>query len=296
MAGSARALWRAAVHVVSRVRKHNVLMMAAAIAFYWLLSLIPLLLVGTVAIGYFLGSPDRAVDDVIAAVSRLAPRASRAGVATFFGDLIRSHQVTGILGLAALLWGAMGAFGVITSSLTILTGGGDSRSFLRRKFVSLVLMSSAGLLLAIALLGSWFLQAWPNIEMLLETRIVLPAFLADPDFPRYLASLLVALLLTIIYRVAPAREIGWPAALAGAAIAGLLWHMAKLGFNWFILYYSRINLFFGMLTGVTVLVLWIFSTAIILLVGGILADIIDRGCRPNQFTEGPVLKNLPGLE
>jgi membrane protein len=266
------------------------MMMAAAISFYWLLSLIPLLLLGTSAVGYLLGSSDRAVDEVMATAFRLAPRATGPEVSKFLSSLIRSRRVTGILGIGGLLWAAMGGFDIITSSLTALTEGSETRSFFRRKLIALVLICTAGFLLIVALMGGWVLAAWPNVEELLGVMIILPAFVSDPDFPRYAASVLMAILLTITYRIAPAREIGWPAAMAGATIAALLWHGAKLAFNWFVLYYSRVSFFFGILTGFIVLVLWIFYTAIVLLLGGMLADIFDRGGHPKEPTADPVLR------
>ena len=274
--------WQVAVELVRRLREYDLMMMAAAIAFYWLLALIPLMLLGTSAVGYLLGSSDRAVDDVMAAMSRLMPRATGPEVMQFLQGLIRSRRVTGVLGIGILSWAAMGAFEIIASSLTILTGGRETRPFLRRKLIALVLMCTAGLLLVAALMGSWFLAAWPNIQDLLGIRIALPALLADPDFPRYLASALMAILLTIIYRVAPMQDLGWPAAAAGASVAAVLWHVAKLVFNWFVLRYSRMNFFFGILGGFILLVLWIFYTAIILLVGGMLADILERCFLPEK--------------
>jgi uncharacterized BrkB/YihY/UPF0761 family membrane protein len=146
--------------------------------------------------------------------------------------------------------------------------------------VAFVLMCTAGFLLVVALMGSWVLAAWPNVEELLGVRIVLPGFLTDPNFPRYAAAGLMAVLLTIVYRVAPVREIGWPAAAAGATVAALLWHAAKVVVNWIVRYYAHINLFYGILGGSIVLVLWIFYTSIILLFGGMLADVFDRArCR-----------------
>ena len=269
-------LWRVGADIVHRLREYDLMMMAAAIAFYWLLGLIPLLLLGTSAVGYVLGSSDRAVDDVMAAALRLVPRATGPEVAKFLGALIRSRRVTGILGIGVLLWVAMGVFDIIASSLTTLTEGRETRSFLRRKLIAFVLVCTAGFLLLVALMGGWVLAAWPNVEELLGVQITLPAFVMDPDFPRYAATILMAILLTIVYRVAPTRDIGWPSAIAGATLAALLWHGAKLVFNWFVLHYSRISLFFGILSGLIVLVLWIFYTAIILLFGGMLADIFDR--------------------
>lgn len=254
--------------------------MAAAISFYWLLGIVPLLLLGTSAVGYFLGSSDRAADEVLAVTRRLLPRATGREVQEFLRGLIQSRHITGVLGIGFLLWVAVGVFEIIATSLTALTGARDTRSFLRRKLVALVLMCTVGFLLILTLMGGWFLAAWPNIQDLMVFRLVLPAFLTDRSFPHYFTTFLLGVALAIVYRVAPMRAIGWPAAIGGASIAALLWHQAKTLFAWYVTHYSRVNIFFGILGGFVILVLWIFYTAIILLVGGILADVLDRGGRP----------------
>ncbi len=156
-------LWRIGAEIGHRVREHDLRMMAAAVAFYWLLGLLPLLLLGTSAVGYLLGSSERAVDEVVAAAFRLVPRATGPEVGTFLAALIRSRHLTGLLGIGGLLWAAMGSFGVIVSSLTALTGDRDSRSFLRRRLIAFILMGTAGFLMVVALMGGWVLAAWPKI-------------------------------------------------------------------------------------------------------------------------------------
>jgi membrane protein len=266
--------------IVRRLQEHDLMMMAAAIAFYWLLAFIPLLLLGTSAIGYLLGSSDRAVDEVMAAARRVIPRATARDVAEFLRTLIQSRHVTGVLGIGFLVWVSMGVFEIIGTSLTALTGGRETRSFLRRKLIAFVLMCTVGFLFLITLMGGWVLAAWPGIEELVGVRLPLPAFLMDPDFPRYFTSILMGILLTIIYLVAPVRDIRWPAAVAGATVAAVLWHQVKLLFNWFLTHYARYSLFYGILGGFIGLVLWILLTAIILLFGGLLADVLDHGGRP----------------
>jgi len=275
-------LRRVAGEIVHRLREHDLMMMAAAIAFYWLLAFIPLLLLGTSAIGYVLGSSDRAVDEVMAAARRVIPRATGRDVGEFLRALMQSRHVTGVLGVGFLVWVTMGVFEIITASLTTLTGGRETRSYLRRKLVAFVLMCTVGFLFLIALIGGWVLTAWPSIEEIVGARLSLPAFITDPGFPRYFTSVLMGLLLTIVYRVAPIQDIRWPAAVAGATVAAFLWHQAKVLFNWYLTHYARHSLFYGILGGFIGLVLWIFYTAIILLFGGMLADILDRGGRPSK--------------
>src|SRR3972149_10841860 len=133
-----RKAWlrRVAGEIVHRLREHDLMMMAAAIAFYWLLAFIPLLLLGTSAIGYLLGSSDRAVDEVMAAARRVIPRATGRDVEAFLRTLIQSRHITGGLGLGFLLWVSMGVFGIIASSLTTLSGGRETRSYARRELAA----------------------------------------------------------------------------------------------------------------------------------------------------------------
>ena len=266
---AARRSWlrRVIAETTRRVVEHDLMMRAAAVAFYWLLAFIPVLLLGTSAIGYLLGSSDRAVDEVMAATRRMMPRATGPEVEEFLRALIGSRHVAGVLGIGFLVWVAMGVFEVIAASLTTLADGRETRSYFRRKLVALALMCSVGVLFLVALLG---------------IHIGLPAFLTDSSFPRHATSVLMAILLTIVYRIAPARGIRWPAAAVGATVAALLWHQAKLIFNWYLTHYARYSLFYGILGGFIGLVLWMFYTAIILLLGGVIADVLDRGGRPQK--------------
>jgi membrane protein len=270
-------LGRVVSEIVRRLREHDLMMMAAAIAFYWLLAFIPLLLLGTSAVGFFLGSSDRALDEIMSAARRVLPRGAEPDLEVFLRSVIRSRHVTGVIGVGVLLWVAMGVFEIIASSLTALCGERETRSMLHRKLVALVMMCTVGFLMLSALMGSWILAAWPEIEGILGLQIRLPAFLEHPNFPRFLSSALMGVLLTIVYRIAPVRAIRWPAALLGAALAAALWHQARVVFAYYLIRQARFNLYFGLLGSIIGMVLWIFWSAIILLFGGVVADVVDRG-------------------
>ena len=268
--------------LIWRLREYDVFMMAAAIAYYWLLGIIPLLLLGSSIVGYVLGSSDRGVDEVMTMAHRLIPTATGREVEQFMRSVVQSRHVTGVLGVGFLLWVGMGVFEAIASSLTRLTGAREVRSYFRRKLVALVLMGTAGLLFVTALIAGWILAAWPEIEVLIGVRVVLPPFITAPSFPRYFTSVLLGCLLTIVYHVAPVRGIRWPAAVAGAVVSATLWYQARVLFNWYLTHYARYNLFYGILGGFVALILWVFYTAIILLLGGLLADVLDSGGRSHR--------------
>lgn len=263
----------------ARLRHYDVMTMAAGIAFYWLLAIIPLLLLAISIVGYVVGSSERGVDEVMTMARRLTPAATGRDVEEFLRSIVASRVVTGILGVGSLLWVGMGVFEAIASCLTTLSGERETRSYLRRKLVGLVMLGTAGFLFVGALVCGWVLAAWPEIEVFLGVRIVLPPFITAPSFPRYFTSGLLACLLAIVYRVAPVRAVGWPWAITGAGVAAVLWFQARVLFNAYLLNYARYNLFYGILGGFIGLVLWVFYTAIILLVGGMLADVLDRADR-----------------
>jgi membrane protein len=268
--------------IVRRLRQNDLMMMAAAIAFYWLLGIIPLLLLATSAAGYLVGSSDRGVDEVMAASQRLIPRANAKEIEAFLRPLIRSRHVAGVLGIGTLFWVGMGVFEAIAISLTTLSGRRETRSYLRRKLVALVMMGTVGFLFVAALMGGWVVAAWAEIETMLGVRILLPPFLTHPSFPRYLSSVLMAFLLTIVYHIAPVRAVRWPWAFAGASVAALLWHEVRVLFSLYLTRYARYNLFYGILGGFIGLLLWVFYTAIIVLVCGVLADVLDTGGRSRK--------------
>jgi membrane protein len=126
-------------------------------------------------------------------------------------------------------------------------------------------------------MAGWILGAWDNIEGLLGIHVALPPFLTYPEFSRYATSLFMVVLLSLIYRVAPVRTIRWRAIIEGALVAGALWHLVRLAFNWYLLHLSRYSLVYGILGGFAGFVLWIFYTAIIVLLGIVFADLFDGG-------------------
>jgi phenylacetate-CoA ligase len=74
-------------------------------------------------------------------------------------------------------------------------------------------------------------------------------FLVDLQSTVFCCTASMGLLLAVIYRVAPVRGVRWPWAVLGGAFAGVLWHQAKVLFNWYLVHYARYNLFYGILGG-----------------------------------------------
>lgn len=254
-------------------------MMAAAISFYGLLALIPFILIGSAVLGTFAGSSQVAAHAIGEGIRRVLPKVTGAQIEATVESLIQGRRVAVGLGLISLLWVASGAFEMIATALTDLCGVEESRSYLRRKVTALILMliSAVGFLLSLAVASlATVIEALGN--QLLE---VVPAGVSLPPgiLLHLLPATLVGCIFLLMYHFAPARPIPLGAALPGAAIAGALWHIARQLFNWYLLTYARYNLVFGILGGAIALLLWLFYSALIFLLGGAIAEALHRASR-----------------
>lgn len=254
-------------------------MMAAAISFYGLLALIPFLLIGSAVLGFFAGSSREAAHAIGEGMRRVLPRVTGAQIEAAIETLVQGRRVAGGLGLISLLWVALGAFDMVASALTELCGVEESRSYLRRKVTALLLMltSALGFLISLAVASlATAIEALGN--QLLE---VVPAGVSLPPgtLLRMLPATLVGVIFLLQYRFAPARPIPLGAAFSGAIVAGALWHGARQLFNWYLLTYARYNPVFGILGSAIALLLWLFYSALIFLLGGAIAEALRRASR-----------------
>lgn len=248
--------------------------MAAAIAYYWILALIPLLLLGASALGYAVGGGGG--DELAAAIRALVPRATALQVEEALRSLFRRRTVTGGLGLLSLVWIASAAFDVVSTSLTAIQGGRETRSYLGRRLVAVGLMTASGSLLVASVLIASFstaVEATGNrVLELLPARFVLPPGSILALIP---AALMVANL-WLLYWAGPCDPIAGLPALLGAAVGAALWDQARRIFNWYLVNYARYDVLFGALGAFFAVLLWIYYTAVILLLGGALAHLAAR--------------------
>jgi len=257
--------------------------MAAAIAYYWVLALIPLLLLGASALGYVAGGAG--ADQLAPIIRRLIPQATAAQVEAALRSLVLSRKAAGGLGLLSLMWIASAAFDVISTSLTTIHGVRETRPYVVRRLLAVALMIlSGGFLLAAVLLATTGATVEAVGNRALEE--FLPAGYALP--PGSVLSLLPAGFMLVnffvLYWGAPCGPTSALTALLGAAAGAALWDQGRRLFNWYLLSYARYDLLFGTLGAFIAVLLWIYYTALILLLGGALAHLAElaRDGRPGH--------------
>ncbi len=237
--------------------------LAAAIAYYALLSLFPLVITIVAVTGTVL-SDEQARQEVIDPIVEALPLTDEGG-ADLRGALEGAGagaRAVGIVGFLGLLWTASGMMGAIRAGLSAVTGADEGRAFLRGKLVDLamVLVAGAALFLSTAVMLVGRLAEEQLLEPL-GLSGVLGGALVEVVTPVLLAfGVLVALL-----RLVPATPMAWDGVWRGALGGALaLWVLT----NCFAIYvenFGRYNAVYGSLGAVVAFLAFVFLASIVLL-------------------------------
>jgi membrane protein len=242
---------------------HEALQYAGSMAYFAVLSMFQLLILGIVVGSYLLGEGE-ARAFVIEQVQAGSPIDSET-VEGVIDSAIASRGAMTIISFAFLLWSSLGAFSALSSGIGRVFENAPPRPFLKDKLVGLLLMGLTGMLaiasLVIGLVTGVLQQAASNLVADLPgggTAVWLIGLLAP--------LILIFVAFWIIYRVVPNRPVTWGEVLPGAVVAALLWTVLRFGFTWYATSVADYESAFGPLaTGITLLVFLYFASVIVLL-------------------------------
>jgi membrane protein len=238
---------------------------AASIAYYSLLSLFPFFLLAFAMLGHATADDhDRAA--VFDFVLRYFP--SQFDFISRQLDEFRTHSLRlGVAGTIALVWGALGFFGAISTAVNYAWGVDRQRSYWKHKLFSFMMLVVAGSILLVALLlvsasqmvgATWFaeiLARFPGLSVLRSFGV------------RYATTLLFIVVVGFVYYFVPNAKVRFRDVWIGAVVTGLLWKGALEGFSWYMRDMGRFSRVNGSIAAVVVFLVWVYTQAVILLYG-----------------------------
>lgn len=243
---------------------------AAAIAFYFFVSLVPMLLLAVSGLSYVLESPDRAHKIVFDFLRENAPTLALdqgEGVRKLIEDVVRGRGTIGGVGLAGIIWAGSSAFANLHRAVNLAWDTPNDRGFIKTRLMALVLLLAVGLLLLVSMGLTTLLSIFRSLNwsVLGITPDRVPFLWTSLG---YGASFIVTLLLfTFMYKVTPTRPVPLAAALLGGTVAAVLWELARFAFSYYIGNFSSYSAVYGSLAGLIALVFWIYYSANILILG-----------------------------
>lgn len=244
---------------------------AAAISYYVLFSLFPLVIFSVGILGLLLRDEQLQTDivDAIMDTIPLSQDQGRNDVTDALQQVAKAQSsAIGFIGLIALAWSGSAMFGVVRSSLN------DVFQVRSRPIVTQKLLDLAWVLaFAPFFLASVFAT---SALRLVRTKSEDLAFIGELSQSLgdgwWVASTLLPILLSFVafflaYWLIPARRIQPRYIAVGAVLAAILFEAVKIGFNVYIEHFTEYNLIFGSLGAVIAFLFWVYLSANILLLG-----------------------------
>ena len=235
---------------------------AASFAYYAFFSLFPLILL-LVAVGT-LFVPDRyqAARRIVQEVEQYIPLQSkdRSLLFAMVDDAIRNGWRAGIFGLLALLWGALRFFQALVIGIN-RAWGGKSYNWWKLPLKNLLMI---GILASALLLG----LATPLIIDRLRTVHYLDINAAVGLLSNLLPVSILFYGLAMLYTFAPRRPIRFKRVWLAALLGTVFLQFGTNLFNQYLATFTNFNALYGALATVMGLLLWIYYTGVVLLLGG----------------------------
>ncbi len=253
--------------VWAEFKKDGIAGQAAKVAYYFFMSLPPALMAVFAMTGIF-GGPEFA--NTVSTRLQSALPAEAAGLVSDFVSQVVLEQKPGLLsvGLLLALWSASNVFNSMEDTLNVAYGVEETRGWLKKKLIAL------GVLLAVAVLflaGSAALLAGPGISDAVGLGGVGRAVWAVAQWP--LAFLLIASAFWIIYYVLPSKDQSdcKKTLFKASAVAAALWLLATFAFRLYVANFSSYSATYGFIGAFIVLLLWMYVTSLVILLGGEIA-------------------------
>lgn len=258
-----RFIWR----VLKGFHANQGLLLSGAVAYYTLLSLIPLFTLLLIALSH-VADEARLLMTFTRYLEFLVPGESRA-VTEQIETFLEHREVISWVMVGILIFFSSMAFSVLENAMSVIffhRVAIQRRHFLISALLPYLFILLLGLGFAVVTLISGLLQAMQRFQIaLLGWDVPLDGLAGVILYLIGLAGQI--LMLTSIYLVMPVGNLSWRHALIGGVTAGLLWELTRHGLIWYFSTLSLINVVYGSLATAIVALLSLEIAAMILLLG-----------------------------
>jgi membrane protein len=276
-----------AARVYRKAGTDDIFFLAGGIAFNVLIAAIPFLLLLVAAFGFVLQAtvedPQQAAVEYVVGILP-ASAAVISFTQEIVDEVVDGRTRFGILGLLLFVWVSTRMIGSLRSALRYVFDLQEERGVIEGKIFDTQMVFVAGSLFV----------ANTGITIVLEvvqTHGV--ALLGLPEgeelraiqafYAQVLAFAFIYLMFVLIYRYLPARRVPWRIALVAATFTALVWELLKSLFAWYVAYVANFATTYGYLGTAVILVLWIYYSAVVFVLGGVVGQVYElRRVRQRQ--------------
>jgi membrane protein len=282
----ARGWWQVTRRALKESSDDNVSILAGGVAFFAFLAIFPAIIAAITLYGLIADPAD--VARQMENLSSTLPQESRPLIADQLNSVVQSSSgalgFSLIVSLLAAIWSASSGTGNLVQAVNLAYDEKESRGFFKVKGIALVLTLGA---IVFVLITLTLVAVVPPVLDALQLGLV-GTIIAQVVRWGLLVALIVAAL-AVVYRVAPDRgapRFAWVG--TGALVAAGLWILGSVLFSLYVNNFGSYNKTYGALAGVIVLMLWLYLTSYIVLLGAEINAESERQTSKDTTTGEPV--------
>lgn len=266
-----------------KVGDDDILGNAAQVAFYFSFAIFPLLLFLMSLLGVILSDKQDLQNELFRILGQVMPNSAFDLVRKTLDEVTSSASGGKLtIGILLTLYSASAGVDNMRGTLNEVYNLKETRSWIKAKGTSLALTLAVGIVILVALAfivyGSNLIDAWLPLDS--------PYIIAPLQYAIVLAMVLLAF--ALIYNFAPNHDaFQWKWISPGSAIGVLLWILLSGAFKLYLRYFDSYAATYGSLGAVIILLLWLYLTALVILIGGAINAILDEETGIKKENEDP---------
>lgn len=238
--------------------------LAAEQAYYYMLSLFPLLILLLSILPYLQIEPQKAIEFINNFLPSESTEVLEENIVTIVSERNGGLLTIGILGT---IWSASNGMNAFIHAMNIAFDVEETRNFIKARLISivltLVLIFAFIVVLVLPVFGSTIINMIEYVVPLSES------FESLINLLRWVVALAVlVIVLTTLYRFAPNKQYPFRQVIPGAVSATIIWLAISLGFSFYVSNFGNYSATYGSLGGVIILMLWLYLTGLTLVIGG----------------------------
>ncbi len=265
---NSKQLWRLLQQTFKAWNEDKASRLAAALAYYTVFSLTPLITITLAIVGVAFGE-DAARGEIVAQIQGLVGRQSAEAIETAIANVSQDAHpgITSLVNIGVLLFAASGVFAELQGALNTIwevapKPGKEIRLFIRQRLLAFLMVVTIGFLLLASLMLNTFLVAVSHLFI---------NFLPGGDVPWQLFNtvgsfILFTFLFGLIYKYLPQAKIAWSDVWIGALMTATLFSIGKFALGLY-LGHNSFGSAFGAAGSLVFVVAWVFYSAQILFFG-----------------------------
>ncbi|HCY7618054.1 TPA: YihY/virulence factor BrkB family protein [Staphylococcus aureus] len=258
-------------YLIYRIGKDDASGLAAQMTYHFVLAMFPMLLFLLTLLPFF-----NIKQSQITNMLSNAPAETSTLIKSVIGDITQNSS-GGLLsiGLILAIWSASNGMTAIMNSFNVAYDVEDSRNGIVLKLLSVVFTVVMGVVFVVAL-------ALPTLGSVISHFLFGP--LGFDEQVKWIFNLIrivlpiiiIFIVFIVLYSVAPNVKTKLKSVLPGAVFTSIIWLAGSFGFGWYISNFGNYSKTYGSIAGIIILLLWLYITSFIIIVGAEINAIIHQ--------------------